>query len=224
MYNHNGNCMQPANANDYLPQTYYPPVPSVPVNPVVETERLKSDIRIAEAQQKAKIEINKKLVLDDERYYRREKRRIQKEAEYREITITPNGEINVEIKNSLNARQLSICNFTFPQLQRLYGTYGEEGLFLLKFEIRQKEQEIYLHANKISSGKYVLDKIRAVGGMIQCKKNQDAENFVRDLITHLIGNELVWWIPSEFGWNKHEGYFFVEEGEFIWKDAMKKAD
>jgi hypothetical protein len=216
--------VQPAFNYGYMEQTDYQAAPLNQSNHIVETERSKAYIRVAEAQEKAQIEVQKKLFIDDAKYWRREMRRMKKEAEYREISIGSNGEINVVLKNSLDERQLSICNFTYPQLYRLFGTDGEDGLYLMEIVLGQKKQKIYLLANKISSGKYVLDKIRAVGGMIHCKKNQDAEKFIQDLMPHLISNELEMWIPSKFGWNKNEGYFFVEEGDFIWKEALKKAN
>ena len=201
-------------------------VPTVtPVLQTIALEQERSNIRINEAAQKASIDVKKQLYLEDERFLRRETRRGIKEAEYKEIIVKADGEIQSITKNSLVPQTpREICNFKNPQLYYLLGSNGETGIYLLEVVLNNKERDIFFMADKMTA-RYVLNKMRCIGCTVYCRKERDAETFVENLLSYLLVSAKEKKIPGHIGWNGNveDGFYFVKEDEQTWRDLVKSA-
>ena len=201
---------------------------SIPaVNPYAqeyERERLKSEIRINEAAQKANIDLQKKLQNDSQRQYMREQNLEYKDSLYEDVYVDSAGNVCRVTKNSrVDSKPKVVFNFSSPKMTRLVSTEGEDELVELSFDLFGKNVALYLETQKLAQPKYILGKVYAVGGNVCIKKESDAMKMISKLISLLMIDCDCREIPAHYGWNKNKKnrYFFVERGEVIWKTLKK---
>lgn len=150
---------------------------------------------------------------------------------YEAIDVSPDGAIIVQTRNSaIDALPRSIANMARPRLtQYIRMENPAESAYGLQFTVGEAEHSIYLTDNKISSGTYLLKKLRGCGVNIYKHKEAEQKKIAVALITYLISTGIeTERIPDDDGWvyipntpGSAEGtYKFYKEEDLTWKTLM----
>lgn len=169
-----------------------------------------------------------------DRAYLKEAIAEKKRGIYEEIEVSPDGTILIQTKNSaIDTMPRSITNMAMPKLTR-YIRMGNpcEAAYELHVTVGNSERLAYLADNNISSGTYLLRKLKACGVSIYKDKEAEQKKFAVDLIAFLIsrgiGEEP---IPDDAGWtffpntfgSSEDTYKFYKEEDLTWKQLMNLA-
>ena len=99
---------------------------------------------------------------------------------------------------------------------------------MLFLEIEKTEQHIYLTGEKVGKGEYLLKKITEAGGQIFVESHKKKVDFLLSFWTAIylfLSDQDKVILPVSPGWITVDKnvYRFVEGGETLWKDMVRKA-
>lgn len=195
----------------------------IPYDPGAEADIRRSNLRIQEAKEKAVIDVKKQEYLDETRAVRRERLREYREGLYDDLCIE-NGVVSYVTKNSMfGTTRREVCNLSHPSLARLRSSEDDEGVLKLCFWIGAEEKAVLLQEVKLSNGKYLLARVRSVGGEVYARKESKAEQILGQLLSKLMQKCETEVIPAHEGWNREPDgtFYFVKKGERTWNTVMK---
>lgn len=196
-----------------------------------EQEQVEAQKDIRAIQRKAaekKIDHDSKLDLEIQKVYLDDVKRELRRSQYSELLMNQEGGFVAVTRNLLiPSKERAAINLQAPILERCMSYGGEAGIYKLTVTINQMPQELYLNQNQCGKGKYLMEKIVAVGGVVYGKKSQ-AENYLHQFwqycLMHCVANPIYY--PEKYGWNLTENgkIIFVKEGEVLWKELLRRAE
>ena len=164
-----------------------------------------------------------------EKMQMQEYRREMRKARYLKLMIREDGELEIQVQNPMiKVPDRRCANFKFLDILRLESVEGDGPIYVLFLEIEKAEQHIYLTGEKVGKGEYLLKKITEVGGQIFVESHKKKVDFLLDFWTaicsFLSDQDKVLRSVSP-GWITVDKnvYRFVEGGETLWKDMVRKA-
>lgn len=184
--------------------------------------QVNKEIQIANAKQKIQTEAAAERNL--QRCILREEISELRRGAFQEISISDTGEIFVVTKNLFkDARPRSIVNLSSPELTRyIRASKQTEIAYLLTGTVNESAESVFLDAQKIDSGTYLLRKLTACGIIFYSDKPEQKRAFAQQLLALLLQFE----IPDRFvadtpGWLQlSAGVFtFVEEESLLWNQV-----
>lgn len=156
----------------------------------------------------------------------KEKEDERRKSKYEEIVVDSTGEIFVRTRNlCIPAKARSIVNFSSPKLAKIVRISKEyEFAFCFEFTIDKRVVDTFFSEEKIGDRNYIYRKIKGAGGTFFCENISRAKGYASDLISRLIPDSEVRFVPDYPGWMRlPSGKFkFVEKGELTWKTVEKK--
>ncbi len=203
----------------------------------VEQKQYETNIRLFEYAHRKKIDIDAavdkeerfsriKINSEYNRIYLQERRKEIARARYEAVTILSDGHVELTVKNSfVPIEKREVTNFRIKSICRLQSEKGDDGLIKLDIQIGERSVKLVLANEKVGRSGYLLRKFSEVGMEVRIEKTKDKINFLNSLWNELLNRcrETII-IPTDHGWIKYKDKFiFVEEGEPVWKDLMKKA-
>ena len=187
-----------------------------------QRKKIDIDAAVDKEERFSKIKMNSEY----NRIYLQEQRKEMARARYEAVTISSDGHIELTVKNSfVPIEKREVTNFRIKYICQLQSEKGDEGLIKLKIQIGERTATLILANEKAGCSGYLLRKFSEVGMEIRILKRQDRINFLTCLWNELINRcEITEIVPTNHGWIKYTGKFiFIEEGEQVWEDLMKKA-
>ena len=196
-----------------------------------EQEQVEAQKDIRAIQRKAaekKIDHDSELDVEIQKVYLDDVKRELRRSQYSELLMNQEGGFVAVTRNLLiPSKERAAINLKAPILERCMSYKGKAGIYKLTVTINQMMQELYLNQNKCGKGKYLMEKIEAVGGVVYGKKSQ-AENYLHQFwqycLMHCVANPIYY--PEKYGWNQTEDgkIVFVKEGEVLWKELLRRAE
>lgn len=191
--------------------------------PMYEKEMMKSKISMAKTMGLCEM----KDMYAQRREVRHETQKERAKTKYYEIEIGGAGELKLQTKNSwIDVPERGVANFKYKGLFPLVSSDGDKGIFVLDLEIGNDDFYVYLDESKIAKNNYLMRKITFVGGRIFVNSQKFKEELLKDFWTTIyplrIGDII---IPTHTGWVElgNNSFKFVEEGETLWQDIIKRA-
>lgn len=220
--------------------SYMAPQNSVPYNPgymspqdqsTVNRKYQESAMELDVFARKEYIKTNEAAKRNIDRAYLKEITAEKNRSIYEAIDVSPDGAIIVQTRNSaIDAPPRFIANMTRPRLtQYIRMENHAESAYRLQFTASEAEHSVYLTDNKISSGTYLLKKLRGCGVNIYKHKEAEQKKIAVDLIAYLIARGIeTELIPDDDGWvylpdtsDSAKGtYKFYKEEDLTWKTLM----
>lgn len=192
----------------------------------------------AEAQIQAEKEIAvcaaKQQILTQAATDRNLKKMIQREeieeirrGSFQEISIADNGEIIATTKNLFkNAQPRSIVNISSPELERYIRLANRtDTAYRLVGYVGGCEKQIFLDAEKIGTGSYLVRKFAAHGIIFHADKLSQQKMYAQQFVSLLLTYEIEdFYIADNPGWlNQPDGsYVFYKEENILWKTIAKR--
>lgn len=164
-----------------------------------------------------------------EKMQMQEYRREMRKARYLKLMIREDGELEIQVQNPMiKVPDRRCANFKFLDILRLESVEGDGPIYVLFLEIEKAEQHIYLTGEKVGKGEYLLKKITEVGGQIFVESHKKKVDFLLDLWTAIcsfLSDQDKVLLSVSPGWITVDKnvYRFVEGGETLWKDMVRKA-
>lgn len=171
---------------------------------------------------------NKRMELEKQKFAVQEERWEKRKARYEEIILQPNGELELQVKNSvIDAPKRHLVNFVFVDIVKLTGLEKRErSIYMVSIRIGGNEFLIPLRKDKSGNEQYLLKKFTEVGAQFYADKKSEKLKYVVNLWgVFLTQCKTELRIPEYHGWIKDdEGRFhFIKEGESLWEDVEKMA-
>ncbi len=164
-----------------------------------------------------------------EKMQMQEYRREMRKARYLKLMIREDGELEIQVQNPMiKVPDRRCANFKFLDILRLESVEGDGPIYVLFLEIEKAEQHIYLTGEKVGKGEYLLKKITEVGGQIFVESHKKKVDFLLDFWTAIcsfLSDQDKVLLSVSPGWITVDKnvYRFVEGGETLWKDMVRKA-
>lgn len=193
----------------------------------IESIYVKNQLDINAAYVKGQVQNQLRIDLDDQKTLRREYRREMRKAEYSEVMIREDGELEVETKSSIvSLPKRRAANFKFLDLLQLKSVDGDGPVYVMFLKVGEKEGTIYLDGEKVGKGGYLLKKISEAGGRVLMDTQKKKSDFILDFWSAARARdceELL--IPVSPGWISigEKQYRFVKEAETLWKKIIENT-
>lgn len=145
---------------------------------------------------------------------------------YESVAIAEDGSIIAQTQNlNMPVQPRYVSNMKSPSLSRLIRLENETDLvYLLTTGVAGSAVSVFLNAERMSSGTYVLNKLSTQGIIFfaetSAKRKSYAQQIIAILISACISSQL---IPDTYGWAQlPDGNFkFYGKEALLWPDLMK---
>lgn len=141
-----------------------------------------------------------------------------------EVQLLASGEMQIVSKNLLvDARPRQFTNMRGPRLAILKRMEDEtDEILLFQCTVENRDIEIYIDANNLGNGTYLVRKLAAKGVYFELPSVKAKQVAVR-IIGILLHDAETKWLPECPGWVKYANgdFDFIEEGGLTWKKAKK---
>lgn len=161
------------------------------------------------------------------RSLQREEEKERERAIFQEIQLGENGELRVVTKNlRVDSTPRQVANMTWPLLTVLRRARDiSEKIFEVQCQVAAREQSIFLDAERVGSGTYLLKKFASIGVVFLNSTVSEKKLAIQlvALLFRVSRDEKL--MPEMVGWmKKKEGtYVFVEEEKDTWAYAKKMS-
>lgn len=207
--------------------------PNKNMNPKMQEELWKSFVKnqwdVNKTVAKEQILHESRMRLAYEKMQMQEYRREMRKARHSAVVIREDGELEIRVQNPMvKVPDRRCANFKFLDILRLESVDGDGPIYVLFLEIKKAEQHIYLTGEKVGKGEYLLKKITEVGGQIFVESHKKKVDFLLDFWTAIcsfLSDQDKVLLSVSPGWITVDKnvYRFVEGGETLWKDMVRKA-
>lgn len=193
----------------------------------MNSEYEKKQLEVQAANAKAQFNYEMSLNAEYMKQMIREEFSEKKKAQYDEVIICDTGEFEIITRNlTLDAKSRKLCNFSNPEMIKLYNKKNSNEVLMLKINIGAKKFSVFLAVKEANNPKYLSKKFSEVGCEIYASNRRLREEYLHKIVICVINRTSETnCIPDKRGWNRNsDGTFkFAGPDSPIWKEVLEWA-